>query len=164
MLLLVVANGHGVRAVGQNVGGHQHGIDVEPDACVLAVLASLFLELGHAVEPADPRYAVQNPSQLRMRADLALIEDDVLRGIDARRNKGRSNLARRFAQVRGVLPDGDRVQVHHAIDAAMRLLQRHEFGDGAKVVAEMEIARRLNAGENALHCGHWIALVAGAQI
>ena len=38
--------------------------------------------------------------------------------------------------------------------AAMRLLQGHKLGDGAKVVAEMEIAGRLDAGENALFGGH----------
>ena len=75
-------------------------------------------------------------------------------GIDARRDEGRRDLARRFAQVRRVLPDRDRVHIHDAVDAAMRLLQGHELGDGAKVVAEMEIAGRLDAGENALFGGH----------
>ena len=164
MLLLVLAHGHRVRAVGQNVGRHQHGVDVEPDAGVLAVLAGLLLELRHAVEPAHPRHAVQNPRKLRMGAHLALVENNVLLGIDARRDEGRRDLARRFAQVRRVLPDGDRVQIHDAVDAGVRLLQRHELGDGAQIVAEMEIAGRLNAGKNALRCAHWIALVAGAQL
>ena len=49
-----------------------------------------------------------------------------------------------------VLPDRDRVHVDDAIDAFVTLLRRDEFRDCAEIVAEMQIARRLDAGENAL--------------
>ena len=52
MLLLVLADRHVRRAIDQDVGRHQARIGVKPDRGVLAVLAGLLLELGHAVEPA----------------------------------------------------------------------------------------------------------------
>ena len=39
----------------------------------------------------------------------------------------------------------DRVHVDDAIDAVVRLLQLHEVDDRAEVIAEMQIARRLDA-------------------
>jgi hypothetical protein len=48
-----------------------------------------------------------------------------------------------------VLEYGDGVEIDHAIEAVMLGLERHEFGDGAEIIAEMEIAGRLHAGEDA---------------
>ena len=66
MLLLVVADRHVGGEIGEDVGGHQHRIVVEPDRGVLAVLAGLLLELGHAVEPAEAGDAVEHPGELGM--------------------------------------------------------------------------------------------------
>ena len=76
MLLLVLADRHMGGEIGEDVGGHQHRIVVEADRGVLAVLAGLLLELGHAVEPAEPGDAVEHPGKFGMDADLALVEDD----------------------------------------------------------------------------------------
>ena len=70
VLLLVVADGHVRRPIGEDVGRHQVRIDVEPDGRVLAVLAGLLLELRHAVEPAEPRDAIEDPGELGVRGDL----------------------------------------------------------------------------------------------
>ena len=78
MLLLVVADRHVRGAIGEDVGRHQHGIGVEADGRVLAVLAGLLLELRHAVEPAEPRHAVEDPGQLGVLGHLALVEEDAL--------------------------------------------------------------------------------------
>jgi hypothetical protein len=37
------------------------------------------------------------------------------------------------------------VQIDHAIDAIMALLQRHKFCDRTKIIAQMQITRWLNA-------------------
>jgi hypothetical protein len=50
---------------------------------VLAVLAGLVLELGHAVHPADARDAVEDPGELGVLRHAALVEDDVLLRVDA---------------------------------------------------------------------------------
>ena len=82
MLLLVVADGNVSGEIEQDVGRHQHGIIIEPDRGVLAVLARLLLELGHAVEPAQARDAIEHPGELGMLGHAALVEHDVLLGID----------------------------------------------------------------------------------
>ena len=68
--------------------------------------------------------------------------------IDAGGQEGGGHFANRAMQFERVLPDGDRVHVDHAVDAGVRLLQRHELHDGAEVVAEVQIAGRLHAGEH----------------
>ena len=153
MLLLVVAHRHMRRPVGEDVRRHQHGVNVKPDAGVLAVLARLLLELRHAVQPADARHAVQNPGEFRVRVNLRLVENDVLLRVHARRDKSRRDLARGAPQIGRVLLDRDRVHIDDAIDAIVIILQRHEFRDRAEIVAEMQIAGRLDAGENALFHG-----------
>ena len=44
-----------------------------------------------------------------------------------------------------ILPDGDGVLVDDAIDAVVARLQLREAADGAEIVAEMQIAGRLDA-------------------
>ena len=88
MLLLILADRNMGRAIGKNIGGHQAWIGIKPDGRILAVLAGLFLELGHAIEPADARHAIEHPGKLGMLGDLALVEHDVLFGIDAAGDEG----------------------------------------------------------------------------
>ncbi len=52
MLLLILANGHGVGLVEQDVRRHQHWIGVETRARQFAIFPSLRLELRHAIQPA----------------------------------------------------------------------------------------------------------------
>ena len=58
-------------------------------------------------------------------------------------------LTSRFNGLNTVMDElrGDRMQVDDAVDAVVVFLQRDEFADRAKIVSEMEIAGRLNAGE-----------------
>ena len=149
MLLLVLADRHMGGAVQQNVRGHQHRIIVEPDGRVLAVLAGLLLELRHAAEPADARDAVEDPGKLGVAGDLALVEHDVLLRVDAGGDEGCRHLAGVAGELRRAAPDvdalRDRVHVDDAIDAVMGFLHLHEVDDRAEVIAEMQIARRLDA-------------------
>ncbi len=84
-----------------------------------------------------------------MAGDLALVEDDVLLRIDAGGNEGRGDLAGVAREFGRAAPDRDRlrdrVHVDDAIEAVVRLLQLHEVDDRAEVVAEMQIAGRLDA-------------------
>ena len=150
MLLLVLADRHVGGAIDQDVGRHQGRIGVEPDRGVLAVLAGLLLELGHAVEPAEARDAVEHPGELGVLGDLALVEDDVLLRIDAAGDEGRGHFADRARQLGRVLPDRDGVQIDHAIDAVVALLQLDELDDRAEIIAEMQVAGRLHAGKHTL--------------
>jgi len=153
VLLLVLADRDVGGEIGEDVGRHQHRIVVEADRGILAVLARLLLELGHAVQPAEPRDAVEYPGQLGVHRHLALVEDDLLDRVDAGGNEGRCYLARVAAELLRPAPHRhrhrDRVQVDDTVDAVMGLLQLDEAHDGAEIVAEMEIAGRLHPGEHA---------------
>ncbi len=155
MLLLVVADRHMRGAVDEDVGRHQARIGVEAEGGLLAILAGLVLELRHAVHPAEAGDAIEDPGKFRMLRHRRLIEDDMLFRVDAGGDEGggdRADLARH------VLVDElrrQRMQVDDAIDAVVVFLQRHELADRAEIVAEMEVAGRLNAGKyERLECSH----------
>ena len=96
-------------------------------------------------------------TQLKIHASCAwartrrLREQDVLVRVDAAGKQHRRHLARLLRKLRRVLPLGDRVQVDHAVDAVVAVLQRDPVADRAEIVAEMGDAGRLDAGEHALH-------------
>ena len=94
MLLLVLADRDMGGEIGEDVGGHQVRIGEQPDAGVLAVLAGLFLELGHAVQPAHAGDAVEHPGELGMGVDLALVEDDMGLRVDAGGEEGGGHFPR----------------------------------------------------------------------
>ena len=145
MLFLVVAHRHMRGAVDKNVRSHQVGIGIEADRGVLAVFPGLVLELRHPVQPAQPRDAVENPGKLRMLRHAALVEDNVLFRVNARRQKRRRHFTRGLCQLFRVLRQRDRMHVHHAVDTVARLLQRHKFADCAEIIAKMQVTGRLNA-------------------
>ena len=93
MLLLVLADRHVRRAIGENVGRHQVRIGVKADRRVLAILAGLLLELRHAVEPAEARHAIEDPGELGVLRHLALVEEDALLGVEAGGDVGGRHLA-----------------------------------------------------------------------
>ena len=137
MLLLVLADRHMGRAIDENVGSHQRGIGIEANGRVLAVLAGLLLELRHPVEPADAGDAIEDPGQFGMFRNLALVEHDVSRRIDTRCDEsGRHFTDVRLQELR-VLRHRDGVQIDDAVDALVRLLQRHELCDRAEVISKM---------------------------
>ena len=88
-----------------------------------------------------------------MSGDLGLIEDDVLFRLDARREIGRCHLARVVAQLFGVLPNRDGMQIDHAVNALVVVLQIHEIADRTQIVAQMQIAGGLHARKDARHDG-----------
>ena len=157
VLLLVLAHRHVRGVVEQDVGGHQRRIGEKPERGVLGVLARLVLELDHPVHPADPGDAVEDPGELGMPGHLALREEDRALRVDAAGDIGGGQLARRPAQLLRLLPDGDRVQVDDAVDRLVAVLHGAEAAQRAEIVAERQVARRLDAGEDAageLGLGH----------
>ena len=148
VLFLVLADRHMGRAIDQNVGRHQRRIGVEPDGGVLAILAGLFLELRHAIEPAEPGDAIEHPGQFGVLGDLALVEHDVFFRIDAAGDERRGHLADGLRQFGRLLPDRDGVQIDDAINAVVAVLQFDKALDGAEIIAEVQVAGRLHAGKN----------------
>ena len=93
-----------------------------------------------------------------MLGHLALVEHDVFRRIDAAGDESRRHLADSVRQFGRVLPHGDRVQIDNAINAVVTVLQLDEALDGAKIIAEMQVAGRLHAGKHAFLKRHWFGL------
>ena len=150
MLLLVLPHRHMGGAVEQDVGGHQRWIGKEPDGRGFLVLPGLLLELRHPRHPPHAGDAVEHPRQLGMFGHLALVEDDMFLRIDTGGEKRGGHLADVARQFQRVLGYGDGVQVDHAIDALHLVLQGDEAFDGTEIVAQMQIAGRLDSGKNSL--------------
>ena len=112
------------------------------------MLLRLVLELGHALQFAHVGEAVENPGQLRVAADVALAVDDVLFGVQAAGDVDGGQFQTAAAQSRRVLPHGDGMHVHHAVDALVLVFQKLEVAQGANVVAQRQRAGGLNAGKN----------------
>ena len=83
-----------------------------------------------------------------MAADMALAVDDVLRGIQTAGEVGGGQLQATAAQVGGILTHSDGVQVGHEVVVIKLVRALHPVLDGAQVVAQMQIAAGLNAGEH----------------
>ncbi|MCY1236645.1 hypothetical protein D9M72_493110 [compost metagenome] len=147
VLLLVVTDRNVGGTIDENVGRHQARIGEQTERGVLAVLAGLVLELRHAAHPTDARDAIEDPGEFGVLGHGRLIEDDMFLRIDARSDEGCGDRADLPLQVLVHELSGDRVQVDDAVDAIVVFLQRHELADRTEIIAEMEIARRLNAGE-----------------
>src|SRR6185312_2624606 len=77
--------------------------------------------------------------------------DDATLGIDAGGDIRRRDLARRLAQLVGILRLGQRVQIDDTEDAVVIVLQRDPVADRAEIITEMQIAGRLDAGKNSVH-------------
>ena len=146
MLFLIFAHRHFGRVIQQNIRRHQRRIREQPKRGILSVFPSLVLPLGHALHPAHPRHGVENPRQLGVFCDLALVEQDGFFRVDAAGNKACRQFAGLFAQGFGVLPDGDRVHVDNAVNGfdpvcllIGKALQR------AQIIAKGQPARGLDA-------------------
>ena len=143
MLPLVVAHRHARGMVGVNVGRHQVRIDIQPGRRVLPVLAGLVLELRHPVQPAEPRDAVEDPGEPRVRAHGRLQEQHVPPRVDAAGQQRRGHLPGLARQRLRLLPDGDGVQIDDAEDAVMVVLQRHPIADRAEIIAKRAECRKV---------------------
>src|SRR5262245_36106736 len=144
VLLLVFPDWHVRCSINENVCGHEVGVDVKPDRSVLPVLTGLFLELRHPIEPADTRDAIEHPGEFGVFVDLALVVDDVFFVVDAAVKERSGDLAFGQGQFALVLPDRDGVHVDDTVDAVIAILQRDELGDRAEIIAEMQVAARLD--------------------
>ncbi len=129
VLALVVAHRHAGGTVGGDVGRHQVRIHVQPGRRRLAILPRLVLELRHPVQPAEARDAVEDPAQADMGVHRGLREQGAARRIYAAGQQRGGHLQRLGAQLCRVLEGGDRVQVHHAEQALVGVLQTPPIGE-----------------------------------
>ena len=84
VLPLVFAHGHDFRPVEENVGGHEHGVGVEPGGgAVGALFGGFILELGHAAGLAEAGEAGEDPRELGVFRHVGLHEEGGFIRVDA---------------------------------------------------------------------------------
>ena len=76
-------------------------------------------------------------------------------GIEADGEEVEGGIERVAAEHRRVDLDGEGVQVDHAVEGVVVVLERHPVPEGPQVVAEGEVARRGDAGEDPFHGSPW---------
>ena len=148
MLLLVLAHGHKVRLIQQDIRRHQGRIGEEAPVDVVGVLGALVLELGHAAQLAEHGVAVENPAQLRVLVDMALDKQGVLLRVQAAGDVLGQLGHGAPAQLRRVLTHGDAVQVRHEVVAVKLIRQGRPVLHRAQIVAQVQVAGGLNTGEH----------------
>ena len=153
MLLLVLAHRHVGRLIKQHVGGLQHRIGEQRRTCAFAVLAALVLELRHPVQPAHPGGPVEQPLHLGVRGHLRLVEQDRAFWIDPARHQRGRHFQRRALQLGRIVRHREGVQIGEEEQAFLtvshRILHRHPVADRTEIIAEVEVAGGLDAGDDA---------------
>ncbi len=88
-----------------------------------------------------------------MGGHLGLVEDDVLVRVQAAGDERRRQLTDVPAQGLRLLRHRDRMHVHDAVKAVVRVLHIDKALDGAEIITEMKIAGGLHAGKDARRAG-----------
>ena len=148
VLALVFPDRHDVGVVEEDVGRLQHRVGHQPDR-EARLRRRLLPELRHAPELPVGSHALHHPCQARVLGYVALDEERADVRIEAAGDQERGQVERRLAQLVGLLGNRDRVQVDERVERIHLVLLRHPAADGAGVVAEVLLARRLDPRENA---------------
>ena len=154
MLALVVADRDRRGVVEQDVGRHQDRVGEEAGPHRLLAL-SLVLELGHPPQLADGRRALEQPGQPRVLRHVALDEEGAAVGIEPDGEQVEGGVERVRTQLGRVDLDGEGVQVDHAVEGVVALLERHPVPEGPEIVSQGEVARGGDAGEDPVHGAPW---------
>lgn len=160
VLFLVLAHGHVVRAVDQDVGGHQYGVGqqagADVDALVVVVIlrhilethvaglglgqTHLVLEGGRTFQLALVGDHVQKHIQLAHFRNVALHEyRDFLRIQTGSQILGQDGLDIRMEIIRMGMCS-ERMKVRYEIEAVVVILYLYEIAQRSEVVAEMKMA------------------------
>ena len=136
-----------VGLVEKDVARHQDRVREEARRDELPPVG-LVLELGHPAELPVARDGREQPGRLRVRGDMALAERRRPVRVETGREQHRRQVERAHPQVVGVVLDRDRVQVDDAEEAVAALLSGGVLPEAADEVAEVLVARGLDAGED----------------
>ena len=170
VLHLVLADRHQVRAVDEDVGGHQHRVGEQPDARRDALCDLVLVRVG-AFEQAHAGDGGENPRQFAHFRHVGLAEEAApspgrgrARGSRGpRRGRCRRGCAARVARPApcswrprrasfssASLQRCQGVVVGDEVEALAAILQLDVLLDRAEVVAEVQLAGRLHAAEDAV--------------
>src|SRR6266545_4606244 len=149
VLALVLPHRYRVGLVEQDVRGLQDRVGEQAHAGpVGALLAGLVLELGHPAGLTEPGQAPHHPAELRVPGHVRLHEQRAPLGVQPEREElGRGDPGA-LAQQRRLVSGGDRVQVDHAVERVVAVLQGHPVAHRSEVVAQVEgVGGGLDAGQ-----------------
>lgn len=148
VLDLVLAHGHHVRAIEQDVRGHQHRIGEESEVGGEPARHLVLVGVG-ALEVREGHHRAEDPVQLEHLRHVALAEERGARRIDAQREEARGGLERERPRPCGVADRRQRVQVGDEVERLARILKADELPHRSDPVAEVEPSRRLQARDDA---------------
>ena len=147
VLTLILAHGHAVHLVEQDVGSHQNRVGEQAHGGVLgALLLGFVLELGHTGRLAKAGEAVQNPRQLGVLGHVRLHEQRGAGRVNAGGDVLRRGQAGTLTQLLGVLRNGDGVHIWDKEQAFVIrvVLQRDPVVHSTNIVTQVHrISRRL---------------------
>src|SRR3989442_8601208 len=109
------------------------------------------LDLSWACGPAGGGAGGKKQVQLAVCGQVGWNKHDATLGLESRRKQADRHVERALPQRRRVVGLGDGVQVHDAEQALVLVLQPHPVLHGTEIIADVQLARGLNAGEDARH-------------
>ena len=152
VLALVVADGHLVGVVQQDVRRLQRRVGEQPGGHELALpLGRLVLELRHPRQLAVADRALHHPRQLAVLGDVALHEHGGHVGVEADGEQHRGELDGALADHAGLLGDGEGVEVDDAVEGVVLVLALRPRPQRPEVAPEVDVARRLDARQHSRH-------------
>ena len=148
VLLLILPHRHKVRLVEQDVRRHQAGVGKQAGVDVVGVLGGFVLELGHAGQLAEHGVALQHPGQLRVLVHVGLDKNCVALRVQTAGDVLGHLLQSAAAELRRGLAHGDGMHIGHKVEAVELVRPGAPVLDGPQVVAQVELAAGLDAGEH----------------
>ncbi len=154
VLFLVFSDGNVISPINQNVRRLQNGVHKQTrrDKRLIVFclnLVAFVLELRHFLQLAIRRCATQNPTQFRMFGNERLYEQ--IFSFDAASEQLKRHFPSIIAQIRRFVRRSHRVIIDNAVEATVLRLQIDPILHCAKVIAEVQIARRLYARKHSFH-------------
>jgi hypothetical protein len=154
VLPLIVADRHLLGVVQEDVGRLQRRVREQAGGDEVGLIG-LVLELRHAAQLAEAGRALHDPAQLGVLGHVALGEQRHDLGVEAGRDEDLRELEDLRPQLGRVLRDRDGVQVDDAVNGVVVVLFLDPAPDRTQVVAEVDLAGGLDAGEHAGHGRRW---------
>ena len=154
VLALVVAHRDRVGVVEEDVGRHQARVGEQAGPDRLLALP-LVLELGHPAQLADGGGALEQPGEPGVLGHVALDEEGAALGVEADGQQVEGGVEGVGPQVGRVDLRGQGVQVDHAVEGVVVVLEGDPVAEGPEVVAEGEVAGGRDAGEDPAHGAPW---------
>ena len=151
MLALVIADRHLVGVVQEDVGSLKRRVGEQAGGDEV-VLAALVLELGHAAEFAVRHIALHDPAEFGVLTNVGLHEQGADLGVEAHGHEHLGESDRAVPHCCSVVvANRDRMEIDHTEEGVGLVLHLCPVPSGAEEVAEVLLARGLDAGEDAGH-------------